>query len=243
MTTARNGRTMGRAADAGFTLLEVMIVTAVMGLVIAAISAAIVNANRAYVPNVTRTNLEAAAGSMAEKLTEELTHALPLTVSADGTEVRFCLPVDGDGSGSPLDIDGNIELGYGHNAGYMRRIRYVVDLTIDEAIVKRDINNDGSRTDRFFVGRLVADTLDETGAPMGNDVALGPAVILATSPDAGLDVDGDGVDDRIFARTLADGTFSANGPILRVRLVQGRLDDNYYFHVTARTVFIRLRNL
>lgn len=241
-------RTLGKRAihrrTGGFTLLELMITAAVMGMVIMIVTAAMVNAMRTYSPNVTITNLEAAAGSVAERLTEELTHAMAINVNADGTEVTFSLPVDGDGSGTPLDKDSNIELGYGNTAGDRRRVRYVVHQTIDESIIGHDINNNGTTNDRYFSGRLVVDTLDSAGISLGNETAISPAFVLATAPAAGLDVDGDGSEDWIFRRVNADGSDNPlNGPILRVRLIQGRVDDEAHFHVTSRTVLIQLRNL
>ncbi|MBN1808095.1 MAG: prepilin-type N-terminal cleavage/methylation domain-containing protein [Planctomycetes bacterium] len=236
----RNGCSNG---EAGFTLLEVLVSMAIMALVVVGIYGAISTASRTYYLNANMTYLENAAGMVQENVMEELAYATPLATDTGGLGVTFWTPVDADGMNGSLDKLGEIEWGYDGDLGYSRRIRFIKEDLLDEHELKRDINRNNYPYDRFYVGRLVAETLDENGVRVGGRESIGPRVVLVSYPYPGGDVDGDGEDDPIFARYSSDGkTLSATGPIFRVKLVATAEDANKDFQLTTQSMSIRLRN-
>lgn len=229
-----NTKSKSMKGSAGFTLIELIVVTATMGIVILAVSSAMVQGTNNYATNISITNLEAGAGFTMERLTDELSHAqLVGPVGTNGLSVTFHVPVDADGNGTPLDKFGNVEWGYDGVLGRTRRIRFVALQKFSESTRGEDVNGNGSTFDRFYIGRIEAETIDAAGNPLGDTTILGPSEVMVTGPTPGLDADGDGTPDPLFQ--------NVSGRLL-IRLIMGRRDDRDRFHMTTKLLSLDYRN-
>jgi len=238
-----NARKTTLGGSDGFTLLEVLISSVILALVIGSIYGVLASSSSLYKQNMNITYLQASGGIIQERLMAELAYGTPLATTTEGTSITFWTPVDADGVNGPLSADGEVEWGYDGRLGYSRRMDFVVDSVLDEAILGQDVNGNGHTNDRFFLGRLTAVTLDESGAATGAPDNITPPMLLVNAVSPGGDVDGDGRPDPIFGRYAADGvTLSATGSILKVKLCLLSRDAEFGCRLETKDVTVKLRN-
>ena len=212
----------------GFTLVEVMITTVILGTAMAVALAAVNTASVETSIGTADAVVQDAVNTLAETLVMELRSASGGSASfeSDGTPtadygdcIRFQVPVDPDGDGSVIHADtGQPEygatLGMLHTAGVDIVYRFAAnqvsggDEVLTEAALGVDINNDGDRIDVFTRGQFTrtapdADGIDQARATGGRWFLFG-------------DGDNDGVEEPVFQQQ-ADGTITID--LLAVQLV------------------------
>ena len=237
-------RACTKTTSGGFTLFEMMIAVAVLGIAIAGIFSTIQRAGGMYSENSTITYLEATSGDAMEKLMEELSFASPVAIDADGNGMTCWAPIDADGVNGPLDASGNnVEWGYDGHLNYERKLSFVAQDILSEAALKQDINGDTDMVDNFQTGALAVETLDASGNRVGSLKKISPSIFIVTYPVAGLDSNADTIADPIYLNIGADGEVSEGGPMLKICLVAAEQDSTRKWHMTTKTVSIRLRNI
>lgn len=120
----------------------------------------------------------------------------------DGTGFSYRVPTDPAGGRDFIDGD---ELRWGATVrgtptldGWYA-IVFEPRETITEASSGTDMNNDGDRLDTFDIGQLRRRAWNATNpAGLGDDLGLGPTVLIQERCRHGRDLDGDGFDDPMF---------------------------------------------
>ncbi len=157
--------------------------------------------------------------------------------SGDGTGFSFRVPVDPSNSVPPdYMLDGQVQWG-ARVAGVpttngFASIEFVPRTTIDEALIGRDLNGDGDLLDVFDVGQLRRRTWDVSAPELGEDIGIGPTIVLQEQCAWGSDLDGDGFEDPIFLwdperRELALRLFVINESVRGLPIVR-RVEALFY---------------
>lgn len=165
-----------RRSERGFTLLEVMIVTAVLSVVTMSLIMYLSALNDAVSGETLQGTLETNANRFVMTLADQLTDAYftypPPEVTLPSPQytrpyktyyVQFKNPVDIDGNGSVLDSNGNVEFGIniagvggnGWSYYYLASEPNVNRRIIRESILKQDLNGDGDKYDYFYRYRIM----------------------------------------------------------------------------------------
>ncbi len=181
--------------QSGQTLIETAIALTLTAMIIG------ISLRSAFTPEtgteIVRSNLRLRGEVITERVAKELEFAALDLPTGNGTSLAYQQPVDTDGDGSLLDANGQPQWG-GRvagvaTAGARTTVRYILDRTVDEALLAADINRDGDRLDRFDFGRL------ERVEPDGSVAALLGAWAVMPNGNWGGDIDGDGTADPLFA--------------------------------------------
>jgi prepilin-type N-terminal cleavage/methylation domain-containing protein len=180
----------------GFSLLEVMVVVAIMSLLLLALFTAFVTGQKTVSTGVNIANAVTTGEIVAANVVNDLAWAKvdPLT---DGTTVTFQIPVEVDGS----VLDGSDDVNWGSRNAKDEKLEYayvpspLAEHTANETADDRDYNRDGDKTDVFIRGTIV---LREYDAAMNVkwEKPQTPTVILSG------DMDNDGNDDPVFSQRV-----------------------------------------
>lgn len=239
-------------SEKGFTLVELMMATAVMGIILGSIALSLKQGNDQMLYELPRSGIEMSMGIAFDRVERVLRSARITAVAADGSSVDFQVPVDHDADGDVIDGNFNCEWGVVKSVGqggtqmlgatgtilFVRRADGAV-LSEPALNTNININTEAARdeNDVFDLGGLVF-TCDDDGdgaADWRNRLAGG--FILQPSGTGtenwGKDVDGDGTADPIFRRV---------GDYLEVVLIMGRAPTGVPPIMVRRTVKIFLRN-
>jgi hypothetical protein len=153
----------------------------------------------------------------------------PLFWRGTGTGFSYRIPTDETGGNDYLDGD---DLQWGAMVNNVptldgwSALEFVPVWVFDEAVSGEDINRDGDRVDQFDVGQIRRRSWDTANPALaGDDIGLGPTVIIQERCNWGGDLDADGSDDPIFlwneaertlhVRLFVLGTSVADLPIVR----------------------------
>ncbi len=204
--------------SAGVTLVEVLIATVILSVIIALLLSftnTVVDASNVYNQVTT---MEQTGNEIIELMVESLRSARIQNLPAEGdSQISFQVPVDQDSDGDVFDSNFDIEWGVeredyspGSVAGVAMRYEFVKTSEFSETERGVDINGNGTMTDVFDVGHIVAVYESGTGISQGGSVTLneyskvltGDYILLVKAQAVG-DVNGDGQDDPIFWQ---DGT-------------------------------------
>ena len=231
----------------GFALLEVMIVTGILGIILGSIMLSLRQGSDQVAYQLSRDELDASLQTVIERLGEALQNAridAASGIAADGSWISYQVPVDQDGDGDALDDSYNVTWGVirglgptgRHIAGATGRIAFVGrpdGAVLSEEMVNRNLNANTETakdmTDVFDLGGFVLTSSESPDSPL----RLGGAFFLQPSGGRGGDVDGDGAPDPIF---------ELSGEQLIVRLWAGRTPIGGPPIFVGREVRILLRN-
>ena len=158
-------------ASRAFTLLEMMIVVAILGIVMGMVTTALNSASVETATSTTEGALQNTTNQFLLRFMSELRNASKTGKTANsgvriditGSEIRFQVPVDVDVDGVvDLDTDGNAvfgaTLGRNHVAGFDIVYNFLpeqvggVDVVLDESTLGVDVNGDGDEADSFKRG-------------------------------------------------------------------------------------------
>jgi prepilin-type N-terminal cleavage/methylation domain-containing protein len=164
------------SARRAFTMLEVMIVVAILGIVMGMTVIALNSASAETTMSTTEGALQNSTNQFVVRLVTELRGAsrATVTVDTDGAGISFRVPVDWDDDGDVVDDDGDPEygatLGKVHTAGVDIVYRFLPNDgdVLNEAELGVDIDGDppgdaGRGTETFFRGRFTRAAPDDDG--------------------------------------------------------------------------------
>ena len=228
--------------DAGFSLLEVVIVTAVLAMVVAMIGTS-VTSMATGAASQRRTTLTVRGARIAMERMAESLRSAAVNFTGDGTaEIAFQVPVDSDGNGvlaySAEKTAPDINWGSGHvstgGAGQTKVYRFVKTDVFSESERDIDLNGDGDVADTFNVGHIEEAYFETIAAvvPVGRPIVFSPDIVLQDIDEMG-DIDGDEVPDPMFSW---DGAAA-----LRISLFVSDLDPKEPSFIRLTTV-VGLRN-
>ena len=224
--------------DAGFSLLEVIIVTAVLAMVVAMIGTS-VTSMATGAASQRRTTLTVRGARIAMERMAESLRSAAVNFTGDGTaEIAFQVPVDSDGDGvlsyTPEKTAPDINWGSGHvstgGSGQTKVYRFVKTEVFSEAERDIDLNGDGDVADAFNVGHIEEAYFETIAAvvPVGRPIVFSPDIVLQDQDDEMGDIDGDEVPDPMFSW---DGAAA-----LRISLFVSDLDQKEPSFVRLTTV-------
>ncbi len=206
------GLSVGRPNAPGFTLLEVMMVTAILTVVLGGTTAYLVTMSDSISSEMSQSVLEINAARTLSNLADELVDGyVSSPTPGAGSDlassfVQIKQPADLSGDGSMLDeiAAGNIygvRTPWGDESGYIE-YRFAAHPDAARAslieVAPNDINGDGDCDDVFVRGLLVREWNGTSRAPVARSL-LWDVLQVETSPgNYGGDIDGDGANDPIF---------------------------------------------
>ncbi len=218
----------------GFTLLEVMMVTAILSVVLIGVTMTLKGASDEVAVSIPETDLQTNSQRALRRIVEELTDALAgtanVTVAADGSSISFRVPVDIEASwtgvgGNPPTYtrEWGARLGGAEASGGLNTIAFRESTVPGVSPVNESDVVDGGlninmnaeplasrdETDIFAMGHLVF-TYDPNPAAAGDEIVrqlTGDWVAqVAVGTAFGGDVDGDGNADPLFSYNAANNT-------------------------------------
>jgi type II secretory pathway pseudopilin PulG len=187
-----------RTGEAGFTLLEAVIVSVIFSALIVSIYETVTVGQNASTELTGRSQFEGAARETMQRLQREFYRARVVAVDAPPLPpaLTYQLPVDADGDGDTTDASEEIEWGSPEPGddllGGQVRVEWRFDRLVSETDDDADYNADGDRTDSFQIGRL---TRVSAG---GQELPIGPNTMAMSVPLPGGDMTGDGTPDPLF---------------------------------------------
>ncbi len=227
-------------------MLELMIAVTILSGILLAIALVLQSTGEVATIEAARNEIERANQDALDRMALDLRDsAVRVTqVAANGSSVRFQIPVDLNGNNTVLDNAGIIEFGFVDAAGapqagtityrFVQGVRGGQPDVLDEAALRVDFNNDGDITDRYSRGYLVRVTQVTGGPELVNPVRVG--IWVAQRDGAlGADITGDGQPDPIFQMDAANNR-------LLVNLWGIHLDENKNRHFVRSSSSIFLRN-
>ncbi|MHC4501846.1 MAG: PulJ/GspJ family protein [Planctomycetota bacterium] len=211
----------------GFTLLETMMVTAILSVVLIGVSMTLKGASDEVSVSIPETDLQTNSQRTLRRIVEELTDALAgtanVTVAADGRWIRFRAPVKvweswtrDDGTAPTYAAEWGARLGGAETSGGFNAIAFIQSTVPDVSPLNESDVVDGGvninvnteqtadETDSFAMGHLVLIYDPDASYPtMSGDETVrqitGDWVAqVAVGTDFGGDVDGDGNVDPLF---------------------------------------------
>jgi hypothetical protein len=182
--------------SAGMSLVELVLSTALFGVIALAGVGMTLSASGAG--TAVRRSAEAVTkrATFFGALSDELGRARILAIAADGSSIRYSLPVISPETGTRMDATGAPAWGIADGAervGGSCTLRFAAVRRVSESSVRIDLNADGDIDDAFEEG--VLEKVSDGGVAMP---LVAPRIYLAAAGPAG-DVDGDGVADPLFA--------------------------------------------
>ena len=163
----------------GVTLLEVVIVTAIMSIVLLALLGTMVIGQRSVNTGVAIANAIADAEKAAADIVNDLAWAKIEPLPGDGLSVAFQVPVEVNGD----VLNGNDEVNWGSYSGLNGKMEYAYvasdkdEHKVNEPADDRDYNHDGDKTDIFALGRIVRRQFDGDMALVEEKPVTGPIII------------------------------------------------------------------
>jgi prepilin-type N-terminal cleavage/methylation domain-containing protein len=229
--------------DAGFSLLEVVIVTAVLSMVVVMLGTS-VTSMATGAASQRRTTLTVRGARVAMERMAESLRSAAVNFTGDGTaEIAFQVPVDSDGDGvlaytperAAPDINWGSARGGAEAVGQTTVYRFVATDVFSESERGIDLNGDGDVADVFNVGHIEEACFETTAAvvPARRPVAFSPDIFLQNRDEETGDIDGDEVPDPMFSW---DGAAA-----LRISLFVSDLDPKEPSFIRLTTV-VGLRN-
>ncbi|MHC4248437.1 MAG: PulJ/GspJ family protein [Planctomycetota bacterium] len=196
-------------SDSGFTLLEVVIVTAVLALVVAMLGTSVVSLADGAASQQRSTVALRGARAAVERMAESLRPAAVNFTGDGAAELAFQVPVDAEGNGvlayAPERPSPDVNWGSGRGstggAGETTVYRFVATDVFSEAEKGVDLNDDGDVADVFDVGHIEEAHYETTAAVslLRPPVAFSPDIVLRTRDDELGDIDGDEEPDPMFS--------------------------------------------
>jgi prepilin-type N-terminal cleavage/methylation domain-containing protein len=215
MVAQQDCRPWGGVRAAGFTLLEMMVVVAILGAVTLAATTYLISASDATSQEMTWSALELPGTRALSQLTGDLTDAVVFEpqpvgpgVGIDSSYIQVKHPADWMGGG---DLTNEIEAGsvfgvrapWGDEQGWTE-YAFSVEEKLSEGEVG-DINRDGDTNDTFVLGKITKMWHgDDTGTERSQNFLHNVVQVETGTGTYGGDVDGDGDNDPIFS--MADGS-------------------------------------
>lgn len=250
-----NAKVSTAAGRRGFSLLEVLVATAIFSLIVLLVGMTFSSTGNMVAIEATRNELERSGQRVLEVMAAELRDSAPVraTLLNGGSGIRFEVPVDLDGDGTLLDAAGELEFGFLQGGApqqgviiyrFVQNVRGGVPDVLDEAAMNMRLNNDADMTDRFARGYLIRSTQVLPGGP---EVVSGTALTnpFIAQPDGnwGGDLTGNGMPDPIFSYVDAAGNVVA-GPTSRIRINLWFLDvgSGKFRHFVQTQTCVGLRN-
>ncbi len=204
---------VGRANAPGFTLIEVMMVTAILAIVLGGTTAYLVSMSDSISSEMSQSVLEIngtrTLSTLVDRLADGFVSSPTPGAGSDlaSSFIQIKQPADWMGGG---DLTNEIEAGnifgvrapWGDESGYVE-YRFVAHpdaarATVSEVTLDYDINGDGDKDTVFVRGLLVREWNGTSRAPVARNL-LWDVLQVETSPgNYGGDIDGDGTDDPIF---------------------------------------------
>jgi prepilin-type N-terminal cleavage/methylation domain-containing protein len=199
----------------GFSLLEMMIVIAILALVMFVVSTLLMAATKAYRSSVALQQMNMRCVTALNRITRDLGNAHVEGGGLAGTggtgatagnsyfEIIFQVPVlQDDGNGNMLPFDPATWTYYWGADGQLNmHIRYVFDLPnstqFDEAVDGIDYNRDGDTADKFRRGRILRQIVSSMIDPDNNIVSSRPLTgnyIVIREPAEAYGTGGDNAD-------------------------------------------------
>jgi len=221
----------------GFSLVEIIMVVAILALVMAAIFSLLLTASKNYQRGMALQDMLVLNDRAMTKMKKELIGARVSSTgfSGEGGQdlttdyIEFQIPVDlDDGSGQllPVSINGpNVTVNWGaptrlgNITGYWIRYQFVTIETVSEAAHRIDYNADNDMTDNFLRGRIVRQVFDDEIANAGRNLieekVISGDYVFVRDPADGDDGDKAGSDGRM-SRLDGRDTDTIDDPLFRV---------------------------
>ncbi len=180
----------------GFTLTELVVVVAIVGLMTALMASGMERGESFATVEMSRTSVEAKFQQTTDRFRQQFMIARVDPPIDYGTRVRYMMPIDHDGNGMTYDGEGAITWGWTIDGvpalGASAWLTWVQDSTITEASIDLDVNKDGDKADSFDLGHI------EEQLPDGKKLQLTGSSVLQKSGNPGGDIDEDGTLDPLF---------------------------------------------
>jgi len=185
----------------GFTLIEVMIVTTILGGILMGTIYVIMNAQDIFNQGAMQSYLESEGARLIDLIQEDInecqidTGSMP-NASNNFTTLTIKVPVKVGGDyWNPAT--GVIYWGAEGNQGWHITYSFVISTTLVEATTRLDYNGDRDITDSFDIGNLWKYVYNASGT-LQQQVNLGGNIITVAT-NRYFDINNDGVDDPIFS--------------------------------------------
>jgi len=192
------------AAEGGSTLIEVMIVVAIFGLIVAGVMSVLKTANDNMAVDIPQGDMENIGHRLVEQIERMVRPSAATQITlpgGDGHAIQYMVPVDHDGDGDVLDDTFTIEWGAFEQGvptlGNFMIYQFVpaagANGTFTESANGIDANRDGDLGDVFRRGYIEFETEDGWSRLFGE-----PNLVCVNNAGWGGDVNGDGTADPIF---------------------------------------------
>ncbi len=176
---------MKKIERSGVTLIEVVIVTAVMSIVLAALLGTMVIGQRSVNTGMAIANAISDTERAATDIVNDLAWAKIDPLPADGMSVSFQIPVEVDGD----VLNGANDVNWGSYAGLDGKLEFAyvaspkAEHKASEPVDDRDYNRDGDKADVFYLGRIVRREYDSTMTLASQRNMTGPIIISGDMDD------------------------------------------------------------
>lgn len=249
----------------GFTLVEVIIATALLVIIIAITFNVIITSQRTYSTGATISDLEEKGRLFIDRIKDELSEAKITSITNYHSRIQFQVPVDPDGNGSVINtVTKAIDWGAisplpppnnGHKLNWSYAYEFGATQTLNEATDGIDYNNDGTLNAIFVSGKIYHIVLDNLGVErqrtsIGHDVILRRSITTPAQVDLGI-MSGlppnppTVLGDPLFIQLDPDGIEVPFSPVMvRVNIWHGKLDTSgnftrFYLKNSNNTVALR----
>jgi prepilin-type N-terminal cleavage/methylation domain-containing protein len=199
---------------AGFSLLEVVVAVGILSLIMIGVALALKNTGEAASAGAIGNDMARSGQKAVDQMALELRESAirVITVAADGSSIRFQIPVDLDGNGTVLDRHGAVEYGF-LDAGVPRKgaIVYQFIQNVSKGMPEvLDARFDGGGGTRRFARGCIARSTRVFGFPASGASPLTGRWIVQPDGSWGGDIDGDAVGDPIFTVEPGNGRVVVN---------------------------------
>ena len=164
------------------TLLEISIALFISVILTLMVGALLLSANGLSMDVEVATRGTSTANRALEQITTDL---LPSEVlNFNETSIVFQEPVDGDGDGDYVDVNGNVQLGAEGVEGRAYEYFWVQTGTLSESGLGLDLNDDGDTADNIASGNLIRRVVNSTGTELSRRTILGNGQLIQSPGSA-----------------------------------------------------------